>query len=153
MQHRNTSLYQAGLCIKPYESQGILFDHVYKAHNACKYSQVIQLWCSEILTLLESKSTSQTSSGSLKLFLYGRKLAGTPMMNGVGAKSSCKIKQNKLPTNTCTGYIMFSTSFTRSRNSTHHKTFVSRQNVFWGFMQLFTYIVINLQEFSKLMCL
>lgn len=97
MQHRNTSLYQAGLCIKPYESQGILFDHVYKAHNACKYSQVIQLWCNEILTLLESKSTSQTSSGSLKLFLYGRKLAGTPMMNGVGARSSCKIKRNKLP--------------------------------------------------------
>lgn len=122
MQHRNTSLYQAGLCIKTYESQGILFDHVYKAHNACKYSQVIQLWCSEILTLLESKSTSQTSSGSLKLFLYGRKLAGTPMMNGVGARSSCKIKRKKLPTNTCTGYIMFSTSFTRSRNSTHHKT-------------------------------
>lgn len=85
---------QVFVCLQPYESQQILFDHVFRAHNAKCMQSSLQLWCSEILTLLESKSTSQTSSGSLKLFLYGRKLAGTPMMNGVGARSSCKIKRN-----------------------------------------------------------
>lgn len=124
--------------MQPYESRGILFDHVLRGHNT-KYSQVIQLWCSEILTLLESKSTSQTSSGSLKLFLYGRKLAGTPMMNGVGARSSCKIRQNIISINTCTRYIMFSTSFTRSQNYMHYETLVSRQDVFGGLHNFFTY--------------
>lgn len=41
-------------------------------------------------TLLESRSTSQTSSGILNSFLYGIKLAGTPIIKGVGALSSCK---------------------------------------------------------------
>lgn len=152
MQHRNTSLYQAGLCIKPYESQGILFDHVYKAHNACKYSQVIQLWCSEILTLLESKSTSQTSSGSLKLFLYGRKLAGTPMMNGVGARSSCNIKRNKLTILIHVLGISCSVHHLQDREILRIIKLLFWGRMSFGDLQLF-YIVINLQEFSKLMCL
>lgn len=105
---------------RSYESQQILFDHVFRAHNAKCMQSSLQLWCSEILTLLESKSTSQTSSGSLKLFLYGRKLAGTPMMNGVGARSSCKIKWNIIPINTCSRYIMFTTPLTRSQNYMHY---------------------------------
>ena len=39
-------------------------------------------------TWFESRSTSQTSSGNKKPFLYMRKLDGMPMMNGVGTISS-----------------------------------------------------------------
>ena len=39
-------------------------------------------------TLLESRSTSQISSGKANPFLYIRKLDGTPMMKGVGASSN-----------------------------------------------------------------
>ena len=40
------------------------------------------------LTLFESRSTNQISSGKRKPFLYIRKLAGTPMIKGVGASNS-----------------------------------------------------------------
>ena len=42
----------------------------------------------EELALFESRSASQTSSGSLKFFLYIRKLVGTPMIYGVGTRSN-----------------------------------------------------------------
>ncbi len=43
--------------------------------------------CDEV-SLFESRSTSQTSSGSLKFFLYIKKLAGSPITYGVGARRS-----------------------------------------------------------------
>lgn len=45
-----------------------------------------------LINLFESRSISHTSSGNLKFRLNMKKLAGTPMMNGVGAKSNCDNK-------------------------------------------------------------
>ena len=36
-----------------------------------------------------SRSTSQTSSGNLMLRFLSRNAVGTPIINGVGAKSNC----------------------------------------------------------------
>lgn len=41
-----------------------------------------------LISLFASRSTNQTSSGSLKFLLNSRKLAGTPMIYGVGAKNN-----------------------------------------------------------------
>ena len=47
-----------------------------------------------LLSLFESRSINQTSSGSLKLRLNMKKLAGTPIMYGVGANNNFLNKNN-----------------------------------------------------------
>ena len=58
-----------------------------------------------IFTLLESRSTSQISSGTVNPFLYIRKLDGTPMMKGVGASSNWNIKLYKFSVSNALGWF------------------------------------------------
>ncbi|KAH9522628.1 hypothetical protein DERF_006194 [Dermatophagoides farinae] len=49
-----------------------------------------------VVEIIESyESTSHTSSGNLKFFLYNKNDDGTPIMNGVGANSSYKLTKNR----------------------------------------------------------